>query len=130
MVICSLESFVLKELEMKKYNSLKYLNKYFILNLFKRNIFFSLMHLSDELRDDYDIVKYFVNLNGIEIKYASDRLKDDNTIVLDAIKNHSSSIHYANPRFKEDFNTIKQAILYNSYALCNASDDLRNNEYF
>ena len=42
--------------------------------------------VTDELRDDWDVIYQAVLLNGENLRYASNRLKDDRRIVLKAVE--------------------------------------------
>jgi hypothetical protein len=62
----------------------------------------SLQYASDELKDDKEIVSIAVEDFGIALKYASERLRDDKDVVLIAVKAKELVLVYASERLKGD----------------------------
>lgn len=63
--------------------------------------------LSDELRDDKEIVLLCVKYNGYHLKYASERLKGDKEVVMVAIENDKYAIKNASKELQDDPEIIK-----------------------
>jgi hypothetical protein len=58
--------------------------------------------LSDELKNDKDIVSKIIGIDPYAIRYASDRLKDDEEILIKAMSKDPSLIDNASPRLRVD----------------------------
>lgn len=61
-----------------------------------------LLVLSDELKDDKEIVSLCVKYSGYHLKYASERLKADKEVVMIAIKNDKYAIKNAPEELQDD----------------------------
>ena len=62
---------------------------------------YSIQYLSDELRNDREIVLMAVKQNGYLIQYLSDELKNDREIVLEAVKQDGRLIKYLSDEIYE-----------------------------
>lgn len=65
----------------------------------KENVCFE--DLSEQLRDNKDIVLEVVKVDRVALNYASERLKDDYEIVLESVKNYAFSLEYASKRLQD-----------------------------
>lgn len=77
-----------------------------------------LAYVSDNLKDDFDIVFAAVKKNGHALREASDNLKNNKTIGLEAIKNAPNSIQYLSSELKNDDEIIQTLITHNDRNLC------------
>jgi len=89
----------------------------------------ALQYASDELKNNFDIVKLAVGDNGLALQYAGDELKNNFDIVKAAIENNPSALQYASNELKNNFDIVKLSVGNNGLALQYASDELKNNFY-
>jgi hypothetical protein len=97
--------------------------------LFKSyNIIFA--SLSDQLKDDKDIVLKVVHRYGDAIKHASERLRDDREVVLKAVQNHHNEflLQYVSERLRNDEEIILESINNSEYGIEHASEEIRDNK--
>ena len=89
-------------------------------------------YMSDELRDDRDVVLAAVDKDVWALSFASDRLKDDENIILEAIKINGTSIRFSSERIKNKFVNNKEIMLEivksRGWALKFASEKLKDDE--
>jgi hypothetical protein len=111
-----------KEVIMKvlKYSDNLYINpsylikyKIIILEVLKKNKKFTINSLSEEFRNDYDIVLEAVKNKGINLKFASEELQNNYNIVLEAVKNNGLSIQFSSYTLQNNKNIIIESILSN-----------------
>lgn len=67
-----------------------------------------LSELSDDLKDDKEIVSLCIKYGGYYLKYASERLKADKEVVMIAINNDKYAIRYASEEIQNDPEIIKK----------------------
>lgn len=63
--------------------------------------------LSDELKDDKEIVSLCLKYSGYHLKHASERLRSDKDIVMIAINNDKYAIRYASSELQNDPEIIR-----------------------
>lgn len=66
--------------------------------------------LSDEMRDDFDIVEAAIKDSYYSIQYASDRLKNSKDIALIGMSLNAKIYDYLNVDIKKDFDVSKAAL--------------------
>eukprot|EP00746_Dinoflagellata_sp_MGD_P168013 gnl/MRDRNA2_/MRDRNA2_99083_c0_seq1.p1 gnl/MRDRNA2_/MRDRNA2_99083_c0~~gnl/MRDRNA2_/MRDRNA2_99083_c0_seq1.p1 ORF type:complete len:584 (-),score=93.39 gnl/MRDRNA2_/MRDRNA2_99083_c0_seq1:59-1810(-) len=79
---------------------------------------------------DRDYVLSQVRLDGWNLgyKYISEELKDDREVVMEAVSRNGAALTYASEALKDDREVVQNAILSNSWALADASDKLKNDK--
>ena len=82
--------------------------------------------LSFEMRNDYDLVSFIVNKNGLELEFASDKLKNNPEIVKLACLNNGLALKYASIELRNNPEIINIAISSNNHSFKFVSNDLRN----
>jgi hypothetical protein len=75
-------------------------------------------NISENLRNDYEIVLEAIRNDGDNLMFASDNLKNNSEIVLEAIQNKFKSICYASDDLKNNPDFILSALEQNSNNLC------------
>jgi len=73
----------------------------------------SLQHVSDELKDDIDVVDLAIDNNPIALQYASARLRDDDILVHKAINKNHVCFQWASTRLRRHINTYKYLSKHN-----------------
>lgn len=131
------KNFALKALDACSEDAEKYIES-FESNLFsyknKSQLFkgYSIIFnsLSEELKDDKDIVLKVVHRYGDAIKHASERLRDDREIVLKAVQNPHSEflLQYVSERLRHDEEIINESLNNSEYGIENASEEIRDNK--
>jgi hypothetical protein len=150
-ILCVLNSRTIK------YASEEILNdKNFFLNILKQycgKYDIILKYLSDDLRDDEDIVKTLISkemytfefeyaserlkkdynfifevikINGYIFKYIADELKNNRDIVLEAVKKNGEALKFTSKELKHDREIVLKAVQENGEALKFASKELKN----
>lgn len=84
----------------------------------------TLKTLSEELRNDRDIVMAAISQNGYAVRYASDNLRNDKEIIETAIKNSKYAFQYASVELRADKDIVTHAIQKDGAALQYASNEL------
>lgn len=87
-----------------------------------------LQYLSDELKDDYDVVLSALKENPSTFKYASERLRDNKELALISMKDFGYSLEFASCRLKSDKEVVLTAVTRDGFALEYASDELKNDK--
>lgn len=77
-------------------------NKILALLLIKNNPFF-LLQLTENQRDDEELVLAAVQLNGLALQFASVRLKDNENIVKAAMDQNADALKFASDNLKQKF---------------------------
>jgi hypothetical protein len=129
------KAFILKALDACSENTENYL-KNFESSLFpykNRNqlckIYSTIFsNLSEELRDDKELVLKVVREYGDAIKYTSERLCDDRDVVLTAVQNphYEFLLQYVSEKLKHDEEIIQEAIKNSEYTIESASEEIRD----
>ena len=88
-------------------------DKQLVLEVFKsKGEFFNwhvLDHVSENLKNDKEVVLAAVKQSGYALEYASENLKNDKEVVLAAVKTDSDAIGYASKKLQADKDVIKAA---------------------
>ncbi len=85
-------------------------------------------YVSDEFKNDKEIVLKAVSAHGSSLEYASDALKDDKEVVIAAIENFGIALKYASARLKDDKDVVLIAVKVKELVLVYASDRLKNDQ--
>ncbi len=93
----------------------------------KKNGYF-LSDVSDEFKNDKEIVLAAVSNKGWTLKYASNELKNNKEIVLAAVSNNGYSLKYASDELKNDKEFVLAAVSNDGWSLQYASNELKNNK--
>ena len=80
-----------------------------IINKLNNNPYY-LQYTSDELKNNFDIVKIAVSNNGYALQYSSDEIKNNFYIVKIAVSNKGSALQYASNELKNNFDIIKMSV--------------------
>ncbi|CAB9502358.1 expressed unknown protein [Seminavis robusta] len=83
--------------------------------------------LSDQQKDDPEIMFAAVQHSGGALGYASPRLRDDPRVVLAAVQNCGIAMRWASDRLKNDPTIVMEAVQSSSIALESASKALKDN---
>lgn len=86
-----------------------------------------LMLLPHDIYNDIEFIKYIVFYNGLGIKYVSDEMKENEEIVRIAIKNNPIALVYASEKMKENLKIINLAIIENPFSIVFASENIKKN---
>lgn len=62
--------------------------------------------LSEELKNDKEIILSVVKINGLLLEFASDELKSDKEVVLAALKNDKNALEYVSDKMKSDIDVF------------------------
>ena len=101
-------------------------NKEFMLEMVKQNGYF-LMYASDDLKDDFDLVKAAINNDAFSLRYASKRFLEDKKIVLEAIQKCGSLYPNLDLKLRSDFDILFYALDSYNLALYYTSEELKDN---
>jgi len=82
------------------------------------------IRLSEELKNNRNIVLEVVRQNGSDLEHASNELKNDKEIVLEAVLEDGNALQFASDRLKADVEVVLRAIQQNIYALQYASSSI------
>jgi hypothetical protein len=88
----------------------------------------ALQHASNQLRDDRQVVLAAVTRNGSVLQYASNQLRDDREVVLAAVTSVGGALLWASDRLKDDKEVVTAAIRTDGSSLFFASDRLKDNK--
>lgn len=69
-----------------------------------------LRYVSNDLKDNYDVVFELVKLDGTCLKFASDRLQSNKEIALAAINQNIDATKYISESLKSDFDVVYKAL--------------------
>lgn len=84
--------------------------------------------LSEEERDNKELVWAAIKSHPSLIRYASDRIKDDDEIIKYCVVEKASSLKYASPRLLNDKNLIMESIKKSPFAFSYFSEKMKDNE--
>jgi len=87
-----------------------------------------LEYASDELKNNREFILKVVKQRGSALDHTSEELKNDREIVLEAVKQYYGAFEYVPEYLKKDKEIILEAVKKNGSALKYASDDLRNDK--
>lgn len=93
-----------------------------------RTIRVQLNDLSENLRDDKEVVLALIQNDGRNFKDASDRLKKDKEVVLAALERYPLSFEYADKTMKNDKEIVQAALKEDWRLLKYASQELKNDK--
>ena len=100
-------------------------NKSNILKAVKNDID-TLLHISNDLKNDKEFMIACVKENVKSLLYTSDDLKNDKEFILTCIKENGLSLEYASDDLKNDIEIVLYAVLQDELALKFASIELKN----
>ena len=89
----------------------------------KKNIIIS--NISEEFKDDIDIIAEAIDNNWLDFQYASSNLKNNKFIVLQAVKMNWYSLYWASKNMQNDKDIALEALKQNGYSLYFLSDYLK-----
>ena len=84
-----------------------------------------LLHASEELKGDREVVMEAVKQNGLALEYASEELTGDWEVVMEAVKQDGHALCYASKGLKCDRGVVMEAVKQKGHALEYASEELR-----
>lgn len=85
-----------------------------------------LEHLSEECRDDRDIVEEVVSGDGMALRFASDRLRGDVAVAHLAANDHGQSLRYTLSPARDDHGVVLAAVASYGVAIHAAPSHLRD----
>lgn len=88
----------------------------------------ALKHVSEELRNNYDVVLAAVKQNGNAIQYASNELKSNYDIALIAVTQKGMAIEYLKDDLKDNDKIVLSALNENKNSFQFASSELQNDK--
>ena len=103
-------------------------DKIFILEIFEKYNINFIEYISDNLKNDKDIVLLSVKHNGYNLIFASINLKNNKEIVLEAVKKNGLSLQFASDYLKNNNEIVLEAVRKNGLALQFASNCMKNNK--
>lgn len=86
-----------------------------------------LRDLAPSLRDDEEMVRKAVSLDGLLLASASERLRSDKSIVLQAIQNQPSAFKFASIPLQNDKEVTIEAVKGDGFMICYASEEMKAN---
>lgn len=89
-----------------------------------------LSEVSDNLKDDREVVLYAVRRDGTELQHASVRLQNDLQVVKEAMKSNLAAFKFASEAIKEDKQLISQVINLSGKNLAWLNENYRNDMKF
>lgn len=87
---------------------------------------YALMHASDRLKNDIDIVKAAIFFNPYSLQYVAEKFKNNKELVSAAIESDPSVFMFASDRLKDDYEIAAKAIDLEAGMLQYASDRLKD----
>ena len=87
---------------------------------------FNLTYASEELKKDREIVLEAVKNCGYALKYVIEEFKNDREIILEAVKSYGTILEIVPEEFKKDREIVLEAVKNNGGALQYASEELKN----
>lgn len=88
----------------------------------------NLSYVSDEFKDDEEIVTKAVTHDGSSLQYASDRLKDKEAVVIKAVEDYGIALSYASENMKNNKNVVLVAVKNKELVLVYASSALKDDQ--
>ena len=82
------------------------------------------------LKNDLLFLKEILNINGMLLEQLSDNIKDNYDLVLLAVKNEGASIKYASKKLKYNKEIIKIAVKQNYFAIIHYDNKINNEHYY
>lgn len=86
--------------------SLVYKNKNQLIDLIKIDPH-NLKDGSEELKNDFEVVRVAIEKNGMTLMYASEELRDNKELVMIAVRQYSNAIYSASLRLQNDMDVIR-----------------------
>ena len=83
----------------------------------------ALQYVSDELKNDKEVVLAAITEDGRALEYASDELKNDKEVVLAAVTQYGRALEYASDELKNDKDVVLAAVTEDGWALQYSSDE-------
>ena len=84
-------------------------------------------YVTQDIKNNYDIVLMSVNNYGLALQYASKDMKNNKNIVLAAVNSVGIALQYASDTMKNDVDIVMAAVSNDSNSLEFASVDMKNN---
>ena len=114
---------------MKEINQNYFSDKEFVSKLMDitKDSFHVLSNISDELKNDKDIILQGMKYNISAIQFASPKLQDDKELVMQAVKQLGYNLKFISDRLKDDPDIVIEAVKNDSYVLKYASERIKNN---
>lgn len=100
----------------------------FLISILSRKLSWIVKYISYALKNNREIFKSIVKINGKLLLYASSEICDDEEIIKLAIINEASSLNYASKCLKNNEELVKLAVKQRGSALSQASKRLRDNK--
>lgn len=104
--------------------------KILVLEVLKLKKNYLIESLSEELKNDYDILLAAVNNFGYNLRFGSEILQDNYNIVSAAVKNKGLSIKFASYRLQKDKDIIIESILSDKHSFDFVKYNLEYKLYF
>ena len=86
----------------------------------------TLLHISDDLKNDKEFMIACVKENVKSLLHSSDNLKNDKEFILTCIKENGLALEYASDDLKNDIEIVLYGVLQDELALKFASIELKN----
>ncbi len=87
----------------------------------------ALMHASEDLRRDREVVLEAVKQDGYALQLSSEELRGDREVVLEAVRQNGFALQCVSGVLREDREVVLEAVKRNGNALQFASEELRGN---
>ncbi|HAB66131.1 MAG TPA: hypothetical protein DCE23_02065 [Firmicutes bacterium] len=88
-------------------------------------------YISNDFRDDKDVMIHLVRVRGLNLEIASERLQDDYDVVLEAVKSNWEALRYASSDLCNNKDIAKCYIVSNNYSnLKYIGKELKNDKKF
>ena len=87
-----------------------------------------LYYLSNEFKENKEIVLIAVENSGYALEFVSDKFKEDEEIVIEAIKEDGNAIQFASNTLKKNKSFILEAVKRQGYILKYLDDTLKSNK--
>jgi CxxC motif-containing protein len=99
-----------------------------IISLATDSYIYAIEYASEELRNNKEIMLRVVKQDGRLLKYASDELKNDKEVVSEALDTHCLALEYASEIIRNDKEVVLSTVSCVGAVLEYASDELKNNK--
>ena len=87
----------------------------------------NLKYVSDDLKNNSDIVYAAFEIYSGSLQYASEQLKNDYEFILKIVNLKGRCLKYASHKLKNNYNIVLEAVKNNGYSLKYSSKELQNN---
>jgi len=83
--------------------------------------------ISDDIKNNSDVMMKLTKIHYSYLKYASNYLKNNREIILEAVKQNGHALAYSSEDVKNDKKIVLEAVKQNGHALAYSSNYLKNN---